>query len=253
MLKNLISKFGKDKINTLTKYPSILTLHKLGERGRLTTDLTTDITNEQMYATEKIDGTNVRIVMYGNEYLIGSRENILHHNNDLYYDPAQTIVDGFYNLEIPTVETEKLTIVFGEYFGGKVSSNSKQYGSDHVGFRVFDIVEFADLSMLDLSLTELSRWRETETPEGLIYGQPFLSLSERESRFPEYQYVPHIEFKINGYDHVNVLESLRTYIPTTNVALSSTAGLKPEGVILRNANRTKIVKVRYEDYERSIK
>jgi len=77
MIKDLISKFGKEKINTLTKYSSILTLHKLGEKGRLKSELTTPIQGETMYATEKIDGTNVRIICYGSEYLIGAREFIL--------------------------------------------------------------------------------------------------------------------------------------------------------------------------------
>lgn len=56
MIKELISKYGKEKINTLTKYPSILTLHRIGEKGRLTEELTTPIQGEVLYATEKIDG-----------------------------------------------------------------------------------------------------------------------------------------------------------------------------------------------------
>ena len=34
-LKQLIEKYGKNKINSLTKYPSILTLHELGGKGKL--------------------------------------------------------------------------------------------------------------------------------------------------------------------------------------------------------------------------
>ena len=40
MLKELIARYGKDKINTLTKYPSILTFHKLGKNQILTNELT---------------------------------------------------------------------------------------------------------------------------------------------------------------------------------------------------------------------
>ena len=76
MIKELIAKFGKDKINTLTKYPSILTLHKLGKKNILLNELTTPIENEKMYATEKIDGTNIRLLFYGNERIIGTRENL---------------------------------------------------------------------------------------------------------------------------------------------------------------------------------
>lgn len=253
MLKNLIEKYGKDKINTLTKYPSILTLHRLGDKGKLLDEFTTDIEGERLFATEKIDGTNVRIIMYGNEYLIGSRDNILHCKGDLYFDPAQTIVNGFYKLNIPTFDTPKLTIVFGEYFGGKVSSNSKQYGTDNIGFRVFDIVEFDDLSILESTIDEISRWRETVTPNGIVYGQSFLRLDDRVQRFPQYEYVPEINFQISDFSHQGILNLLKECIPTTNVALSDNADLKPEGIVLRNNDRTKIVKVRYEDYERTLK
>jgi len=252
MIKQLIEKFGKDKINTLTKYPSILTLHQLGDRGKLTHQLTYDLSGETIYATEKIDGTNVRIIMYGDEYLIGSRDNLLHFKGDLCYDPAQTIVDGFYQLNIPTFSTDKLTVVFGEYFGGRVSSNSKQYGAETVGFRVFDIVEFDDLSVLEFPIEEISRWRESSNGSGgLKYGQKFLSLDERK-KYWQYDFVPSVEFPINDFSHSEIYETLKNFIPETKVPLTETAGKKPEGVVLRNSDRTKIVKVRYEDYERTL-
>ena len=76
MLKDLITKFGKEKLNTLTKYPSILTLHKLGKKNILLDELTTNIEDEEMYATEKIDGTSIRLLFYGNERIVGTRENL---------------------------------------------------------------------------------------------------------------------------------------------------------------------------------
>ena len=82
MLKNLVLQHGKQKINSLTKYPSILTLHKLGQKGRLTSEWATDIQGETMFATEKIDGTNVRIICLGNEYLVGSREFLRERRDD---------------------------------------------------------------------------------------------------------------------------------------------------------------------------
>jgi hypothetical protein len=74
MIKDLISKFSKEKINTLTKYPSILTLHKLGKKNILQNELTTPIEGEKMYATEKIDGTSIRLLFYGNERIVGTRD-----------------------------------------------------------------------------------------------------------------------------------------------------------------------------------
>lgn len=252
-MKNLIAKYGKHKINSLTKYPSILTLHKLGQKGRLTDELTTDIEGEQLFATEKIDGTNVRIICLKDEYLVGSREFLLHYCKDLFFDPAQGIVEGLKDLRVPIPHATDLTVIYGELFGGKVSSNSKQYGMDKLGFRVFDIAVFNDLSILDQSLEDISRWRERETEGGIIYGQNFLPRDVLDTYSTVFDIVPSVPFEVGDVSHRTILDNLRKFIPETNVALSDLALKKPEGVVLRNNSRTKIVKVRYEDYERTLR
>lgn len=259
MLKDLVFKYGKQKVNSLTKYPSILTLHKLGDKGRLTDGLTTDIFGEQMFATEKIDGTNVRIVLYGNEYLIGSREFILHHNHGLYFDPAQGIVDGLFGLglQVPPVIPDSgdvLTVVYGELYGGKVSSGSKNYGMEGVGFRVFDVAVFHEMhSVLEMDLEDISRWRERETAGGMVYGQNFLSNAQLLRYGFGYDLVPSVSIELSDFSHRSILDNLRSALPKTLVALSDSAQGRPEGVILRNADRSKIVKVRFEDYERTLR
>jgi RNA ligase len=253
MIKELIYKFGKEKINTLTKYPSILTLHQLGEKGRLKNELTTPIEGEKMYATEKIDGTNARIVCYGSEYLMGAREFILHHSDDLYFDNAQGIVDGLKELNVKIPQTEDLTVIYGEFYGGKTSSNSKWYGQDKNGFRVFDIAVYKDLSVLELNQQDISRWRERETEAGIIYGQKFLTRSAMEAEFPAFQLVPLVEFELGDMSHQAISDNLKKFIPNTNVSLSENALKKAEGLVLRNESRSKIVKVRFEDYDRTLR
>jgi RNA ligase. len=254
MLRKLIKEHGKEKINTLTKYPSILTLHKLGKKGRPTEVLTTNISGEKMFATEKIDGTNVRIICWGKEFLIGSRKCILHYSEDLYWDQAIDIVNQFYRLNIPTIKSEHLTIIYGELFGGKITGKAKNYGVEDHGFRVFDVAVFKDLSILEKSVTEISAWREgtlnSSIDDTLRYGQPFVDLAALETY--GYNLVPKINFELNGFDHKTILEALHKYIPKTRVALTKTAQLKPEGIILRNFDRTKIVKLRFEDYHKSL-
>lgn len=257
MLKELILKYGKDKINTLTKYPSILTLHKLGEKGKLLEEWTTPIGGEKMFASEKIDGTNVRIIVLNNEFLIGSRDNIIHYSGDLYYGTDLDIVENVYKLQIPIPKTTNLTIIFGELFGGKINA-SKNYGTDKYGFRVFDIVEFNNSEIgldeiLNKPIEQISRWREHETHNGLMYGQNFLSLEERKNKFPQFEYAPELEFDCGDFKHETILNKLKEYLPETKVALSDKANKKPEGIVLRNFNRTKIVKLRFEDYERTLK
>ena len=255
MLKELIEKYGKEKINTLTKYPSILTLHKFGQKGRLTEEITTDISSETLYASEKIDGTNVRIVCLGNDFLVGSRNNILHYSKDFYWDESMDIVNQFYKLKIPRLETEKLTIIFGELFGGKVTANSKDYGKESHGFRVFDVATIDDLSILENPITEISNWRErskdSSIDETLQYGQNFVDLDKLKSY--NFELVPQIEFELPNFEHQTVLDSLEKYVSTTKVALTDTAKGGTEGVILRNHDRSKIVKLRFEDYRRTLK
>lgn len=255
MLKKLIQDYGKEKINTLTKYPSILTLHKFGEKGKLTNTLTTNIEREKLFATEKIDGTNVRIICLENKFLIGSRKCILHYSDDCYWDESMGIVNQFYGMNIPVIKPENLTIIYGELFGGKITANSKNYGKDKHGFRVFDIAVIKDLSILEKSITEISSWRESSLDSSiddtLKYGQGFVNLDELEKY--GYDLVPKIEFELNSFEHGEILDSLNQFIPKTKVALSNSAQLKPEGLILRNFDRSKIVKLRFEDYQRTLK
>lgn len=255
MLKELIEKYGKEKINTLTKYPSILTLHKFGERGRFTNELTTNIDGETLFASEKIDGTNVRIICYGDDFLVGSRNNILHYSKDFYWDESMGIVDQFYKMNLPTLNTEKLTIIFGELFGGKLTANSKDYGKDAHGFRVFDLAIIDQLDILEQSITEISNWRENSAnssiDDTLQYGQGFVDLDTLKSY--NFELVPQIRFELENYEHQSVLNALEKYILTTNVALTENARGGTEGVILRNFDRTKIVKLRFEDYRRTLK
>jgi hypothetical protein len=184
------------QLNSLTKYPSILTLHALGERGRLTASLTTPALFEQpVIATEKIDGTSARLLVFADgSYLVGSRENLLTVSGDLFFDPAVGIVEGLRRTVFPqladasghlptlaysvgTAAPAPLTVIYGEFYGGKVTASSKHYAlPEQVGFRVFDVAVFADSASLAEQLTadvrELSTWRESETPAGLRYGQP---------------------------------------------------------------------------------
>ena len=254
MLKKLIERYGREKVNTLTKYPSILTLHELGEKGVLTEELTTQVRGEKLYATEKIDGTNARLIFMGDEYLIGAREFILHHSDDLYYDQTQGIVDGLKSIGFtaPPV-SDCLTVVYGEFFGGKSSANSKWYGKEKNGFMVFDIALYKDLSILNSDLPEISLWRERRTERGMVYGQPFLSIGEARERFPMFSYAPAVEFDLGDYSHEEVLNGLRRCIPRSLVTLTETATGAAEGLVLRTWGRSKIVKVRFEDYERTLR
>jgi RNA ligase len=271
------------QLNTLTKYPSILTLHALGEKGRLTAALTTPaVLGQTLGATEKIDGTNCRLLVFADgSYVVGSRENLLHASGDLLFDPAQGIVEGLRRTVLaqhPAADLSALayqpaggpaaplTVIYGEFYGGRVTAGSKHYGPPElVGFRVFDVAVFPDEAALQQQLgtepRELALWRESETPDGLRYGQPFLPAPVLAAYLahtglpavPPLADVP-LPATAGELTHESMLAMLRRQLPQTTAALHETAVPgKAEGVILRSADRRSIVKVRFEDYERTLK
>jgi len=271
------------QLNSLTKYPSILTLHALGDRGRLTAALTTPALESQLplLATEKIDGTSARLLVFADgSYVVGSREHLLTVSGDVLFDPAVGIVDGLRRTVFPSFADAgghlpalayaigpntlaPLTVIYGEFYGGKVTASSKHYAlPEQVGFRVFDVAVFADASaladQLRADVRELAQWRETETPAGMRYGQPFLPQPALAAYLAQVGLpgVPHLPpFALASPDltHEQVLAWLRQHLPHTQALLpGGPAPGRAEGAILRTADRSGIVKIRFEDYERTL-
>lgn len=265
-LRSLVEHYGKRSVNSATKYPSILTLHGMSGNGILLPSLTTDLTQDPLFATEKIDGTNVRIIIYNGEYLIGSREEILCHSGDLYHNTALDIVDLLRKLLPLTLEQlanrihfeyQRMIVVYGELYGGKTTANSKQYGKDANDFRVFDVAQFWDIdinSVMSMSPEQISSWREKETENGIKYGQQFFDVDDIKDFCLkcELEQVPMVPFILNGTSHHEVLEAMDEALPETLSALSDSALRRPEGIVLRSPGRSKIVKLRFEDYAKTL-
>lgn len=121
------------KINSLTKYPSILTYHQLGERGRLNDVLTESrgfAELDDVFVYEKVDGENSRIILLKNDnnevdYLIGSREELLYAKGDRIGNPYGNIAEFLKPLAekvIADILLEgdwALTVIYQESYGGK--------------------------------------------------------------------------------------------------------------------------------------
>lgn len=96
------------KLNSLTKYPSIPTYHALGDKGRLTEQTNVQFgADEAISVAEKIDGTNARVIILEDGYIIGSREELLYSSTDLLHNPSQQIVETVlpYMGQMPMDET----------------------------------------------------------------------------------------------------------------------------------------------------
>ena len=138
--------YDYDKINSLTKYPSILTYHQLGTRGGLKEGLVDDkaFAGQTVMVTEKVDGTNARLIFVTDEkgipvdYLIGSRENLLHARGDRVINTTLNIVEvlAFYAnwlIHIPGIflKPNHIYALYGEVYGGNVNAY-KNYTSSFI-------------------------------------------------------------------------------------------------------------------------
>lgn len=248
------------RMNSATQYPSILTYHALGERGRLTGNRTADfapIDPDDVEVTEKVDGTNARIIVPpggGEAAFIGSRTELLTYRGDLVPNPAQQIVETIGHVADMAAavfgDYEDWTVVYGEVYGGKTAAGAKNYTTDPTatGFRVFDIAAIPH-AILERQPAEIAAWRDGG-------GQAFVSTdvlahAAKDCGFP---LVPLLAAA--GAPPVSVEDThqwLSRVIPSSHAALDDTGRGRPEGVIVRTFDRSQIVKVRFEDYERTAK
>lgn len=122
-------------------YHKINSLYKRDQKGRFTDEFSQSefeyLYENEWEGTEKIDGTNIRIMYDGAKIEIGGRT-----------ERAQ-IPSHLYNYLFSTFTFEKMkeafgrdddanVILFGEGFGNKIQKGEKYLGED-VGFALFDI------------------------------------------------------------------------------------------------------------------
>jgi len=248
------------RLNSMTKYPSILTYHSIGERGRLDKHIQVPFDDDDdVIITEKIDGTNARLIRTpDDDYFIGSREELLHAKGDRIWIPTGGIVEALNIVShvASQIAVTNLHIVFGEVFGGKTTAGAKNYtGQRKVGFRVFDIavIEWvlADEMVSGWPREKIASWRDNG---GQIYLDEKQLSVEVDQLYTELTpRLTTVKGKNLPKDHKDVLEWLHQVSPKTQVRLDDGAKAKSEGVVIRTPCRGKIAKIRYEDYERTLR
>ena len=260
-------------LNSITKYPEIKTYHVIGEKGILKEERNV-IFQDDVIATEKVDGTNGRIIVLPDGYFIGSREELLYASGDLLHNPAEGIVQALRPVaeeiqrriavklsENPMMETDLLVVFYLEVYGGKLPANKKYTNSRKFGARLFDYFcmdKETYAPLFDINKPEwFDGWRNHN-------GQPFATEDELK-RIAEQcglDLVPRLP--ISTPMPVNILDGLmflkqfgggkssegRDFF-ATRVALDGEPG-KAEGVVVRSSDRKIIAKIRFEDYERTL-
>lgn len=242
-------------LNTMTKYPSIETFHAMGERGRLLEQHV--VPREPVSVTEKIDGTNARIVLAGGQFLIGSREEWLTFSGDLVRNPQLGIVDTLLGLARDLLKDGHGTgtgmiVLYGEVYGGKLNHASSYTAAGELGFRLFDAFIASDLEVsaqLQRPLGDIAAWRDAG-------AQPFLHQRDLDelAGFMRLEQVPTLGTWTLPEKGVSVREMgdiLAASIDTTLAPLDGEPG-PAEGVVIRTPDRRWIRKVRFEDYRRTL-
>lgn len=242
-------------LNALTKYPSIPTHHALDPKNGGLLEPAVKFAGP-VIGTEKVDGTNGRIIVLPDgSWVIGSREELLHARGDLIANPALGIANALKGIAERLVATkvDAVRVFYLEVFGGKVTAASKHYTSTQtVSARLFDVVELpVDEAVFVMSKppAEISIWKENkgqsfldETKLNQCAGELSLSLTPR-------------LFTMDGAalpgDIVGMHEFLKARLPATLCSLDIGAGGRPEGMVLRGPDRSIITKARFEDYERT--
>lgn len=258
-----------NKLNSITKYPEILTYHKMGERGRLKSELSTILDPNKLYhVSEKIDGTNTRMIFIVKDecldYFIGSREELLTAYGDRIYNPQLDIVDNllgisqsinnemFLRIENNSKEfSDGVYTIYSELYGGKLPATKQYTTSKEYASRVFDIAyltldKFNELS--ELPRNKIANWRQNG-------GQTFFTTDQRCSvcNILNLDLVP---FQENIYGKELPVDIQETY-DFMFAYRKSRAGIdfkdgRSEGVVIRSDDRKQIVKLRFEDYERTL-
>ena len=125
-------------MTTFPEYPSILTLFK---RNPLTHKVTVGewetpefryLAQTEWLWTEKVDGTNTRVIWDGTTVAFGAR------NNEGSLPPKLlAVLKQQFRPEHFALVSPKPTVLFGEGFGGYIQKAGKLYGE--IGFVLFDV------------------------------------------------------------------------------------------------------------------
>jgi hypothetical protein len=244
------------KLNSLTKYPSILTYHALGDKGVLQDSVQIPFTG-RVIGTEKVDGTNTRLVFCPDgAALVGSREDLLWERRDLIGNPAMGIVEAVRDTVQRLFETHcrpnRIAVYYLEVYGRNIGAAAKHYTREgKVGFRLFDVVVIDNFEeLLSWPADQIARWRDGG-------GQPYEDADRLVGLAKEagFEPVPAL-FEMEAAQLPTGLEETHLFLlafESSRCKLDDGAVGVPEGVVVRSSNRTSIAKLRREDYERTLK
>lgn len=251
-----IRKVDLAKLNSMTKYPSILTYHALGEKGMLQDAVQIPFIG-RIIGTEKVDGTNTRLIFCPDQsVIVGSREDLLWERRDLIGNPAMGIVDAVKeaveSLFAKLCVQKAVAVYYLEVFGRGIGAGSKNYTKEgKIGFRIFDVAFIEEyMELLTWPVEKIAHWRDNS-------GQKYVDADQlvRIAQEAGVELVPAL-LDTDASELPTEIEATYQFLlrhEWTHCKLDDSAAGIPEGVVVRTPDRSRIAKIRREDYERTLK
>lgn len=244
-----------EQLNAMTKYQSIEHYHAFeareGSKRPSLAEETMQPPAEPLLATEKIDGTNVRILVRDGQWILGGRETFVRASGDLLFDPSNGIGEHLEKIAIECAEKCDSVVLYGELYGGNINGHRSYTSVGAVGFRVFDaaLMNAQDVEdIAHMTPSEIAGWRQRGMQR--FVASDFLSMSFGWLNTVPYLYIPcppptNLE---------ETYEWLRTVLPQrSKAAMDDGVNGMVEGLVIRTEDRGWIRKLRIEDYARAVR
>ena len=183
---------------------------------------------------------------------------LLQYSKSTFSNLTQEIVSTIRNIteRVTGTTSDKLLVVYGESYGGNIGKNAKQYSEiRNRNFRIFDMmsIDIQDVyKLLRFDRESIAKWRDNN-------GQTFMAVEELKDKtalyFGNVDTVPYVhkcklsDIPTNIKDTYEWLCQFRN----TNAAIDETGKKQAEGVVIRTADRSFIRKLRFEDYEKTLR
>lgn len=245
---------GLRALDSATKYPSIPTYHSLDTSRRKAPLLDENPISFRgtVWGYEKVDGTNGRIVLLpeNSGWLIGSRDELLTAVGDLVVRDTLSIVTTLSRVaeRLTNPRRDEIVTAYLEVYGQQGEA-AAQYGDrTDSDARLFD-VSIVPVAVLDRDVEAVARWRDHGGQQWLNEHEldDFAERHEVE-RAPELFGVPSTMVPTTVTD----MRSFMERYATTRAHLNGRPG-RSEGFVLSSTDRRTKAKVRFADYDRTLK
>lgn len=268
--------FSLDTLNSLTKYPSIKTYHPLDGKGvprevdgstiesaGISSELPpvaafTGITD----ITEKIDGTNARVIILPDgTVILGSREELLYARGDLVKNPQLSIVPTLLDTNVAdraaALANTFILVVYGEVYGAGIGPGKRYSGGQkRTGFRIFDVA-YVPTENLVWTSEQASSWRQHGGQKWYSeMGVQSIADTLQTQRVPVLGSVDAQRLPKTIAEAAAWLDGKAHRSRAALYTGDGSAQVAAEGVVLRGFDREGgrlLAKLRFEDYRRALR